>query len=43
VFALYGGEAAVAACRRHRCAMIAVTATAMLDTYFDAHYILHEP
>ncbi len=43
VFALYGGEAAVAACRRHRCAMIAATATAMLDTYFDAHYVAHEP
>jgi hypothetical protein len=34
---------AIAACRRHRCAMIAETATAMLDTYFDAHYTAVEP
>ena len=42
VFALYGGEADIAACRRHRCAVIASTATAMLDTYFDAHYMTDE-
>ncbi len=43
VFALCGGEADVAACRRHRCGLIATTATAMLDTYFDAHYTADEP
>ena len=34
-FALFGNDAAVAACRRHRCAIISATATAMLETYFD--------
>lgn len=43
VFALYGGEPVIAACRRHRCALIAATATAMLDTYFDAHYLADDP
>ena len=36
-------EPVIAACRRHRCAMISATATAMLDTYFDAHYVADEP
>ena len=34
-FALFGNDAAVAACRRHRCAIISATAAAMLETYFD--------
>jgi hypothetical protein len=35
-FALAGGEADIAVCRRHHCAAISATAAAMLDTYFDA-------
>ena len=34
-FARFGGAADVAACARHRSTLVAATATAMLETYFD--------
>ena len=41
-FARFGGTADVAACRRHHCAVISATATAMLETYFDVDLTCHE-
>ena len=41
-FARFGGAADVADCRRHHCAIISATATAMLDTYFDVDLTCHE-